>query len=311
MTYFLEYSKAGFFESQLIRFDLKDKEPKTLFTERHIIRSIGICEEGRRYFTSFSGKLYCVDDKTGNAIWITEAGRGNASWSIDMDEKHIYMFNERVYCIEKTTGNIVWESNENYKHSGCSIVLQGEYLYHGYSDGAIYCMNKNSGAILWRYGEGLYPREIVLIGEDKILVTIANSFGEMFLLDKKSGKLISKVATEAQIYSIPVVMDNLIYVGNDAGEVYCFELTAENELVQKFRILADSKITSTIVIEEDILWFATEKGYIYGFDKITGEEMVKKKKGAARPKWIGFCEGELLILSDKGQIESYCCDVYK
>lgn len=166
-------------------------------------------------------------------------------------------------------------------------------------------MDKNNGEILWRYGEGLYPREIVPIGDDKILVSVANPSGEIFLLDKKSGELISKTATEAQIYSIPVVKDNLIYVGNDAGEVFCFELTAKNEFVQKFRFLADSKITSTLAIAEDVLWFGTEKGYIYGLDRLSGEEVAKKKKGAAGPRWIGFYEDGLLFLSDKGQIEFY------
>lgn len=305
LTYFLEYDKAGFYESQLVRFDLKEKTPETLFTEGHVIRSTGVCENGRRYFTSMSAKVYCLDEQTGEVLWETNAGKGNASWKIVLDEKHVYMSNDSIYCIDKENGNILWESNEGWKRAGGSIIVEGELLYHGYSDGAVYCKNICSGELLWSYGKGLYPRAITTYGESFLLVAFVGSFGKVLLLDKRTGEVVSEFTTDEPIYNEFVVINNLVYIGNDAGEMYCLEITEDNQLVDRFRLLTDSAVTTNAAVEGEIVWFATEKGYIYGLNRFTGEEVAKKKKGAAGPKWIGFYEDGLLVLSDKGQVEYY------
>lgn len=305
LTYFLQYDKAGFYESQLVRFDVKEKTPKTLFTEGHVIRSIGVCENGRRYFTSMSAKVYCLDEQTGEVIWETKAGKGNASWDIVVDEKYVYMCNDSIYCIDKENGNILWETNEGWKRAGGSIILEGELLYHGYSNGSVYCKNISNGELLWSYGKELYPRAITTYGDAYLLVAFVGSFGKILLLDKRTGEVASEFVTDEPIYNEFVVIDNLVYIGNEAGELYCLEIMADNQLVNRFRLLADSAVTTTVTVDGDTVWFATEKGYIYGLDRFTGEEVAKKKKGAAGPKWIGCYEDGLLVLSDKGQIEYY------
>jgi len=305
LTYFLKYSKSGFYESQLIRFDLKEKTPEVLFTEAHVIRGIGICENGRRYFTSMSGKVYCLEEQTGALIWEARAGKGNAGSAITADEKYIYMCNERVYCLDKESGSIVWEASEELKRGGSPLIVEGELLYHGYSDGAVYCKNMRTEELVWSYGKKLYPRDMITYGKDFLLVAFVGSFGKILLLDKKSGEVVSAFTTDEPIYNEFTVIDNLVYIGNDAGEMYCLEITEDNQLVDRFRLLVDSKVSTAAAIEGDIVWFATEKGYIYGLDRFTGEEVAKKKKGAAGPKWISFYEDGLLVLSDKGQIEYY------
>lgn len=305
LTYFLEYKKSGFYESQLMRFDMKEQEKNVLFTEPHVIRSIGIRENGRRYFTSMSAMVYCLNDETGEIIWQTKAGRGNASSSIKMDDKFIYMYNGRMFCIDKENGEIVWQSQGEDKHGASVITLNGDYLYHCTSGESFYCMDKRNGEIVWNYGDNLYARECLMIGTDKILVSTANALGKLFLLDVNKGELISEVTTEAPIYGQVVMAENYIYTGNEAGELFCFELTKDNKLVQKFRLLADSGYSGAVLVDENIVWFGTEKGYLYGLDRMTGEEVAKKKKVAANPRWMCTYEDGLLILSDKGQIEFY------
>ena len=96
-----------------------------------------------------------------------------------------------------------------------------------------------------------------------------------------------------------------MYVGNNMGEMKCFEISPEYELTEKFSYLADSSVSTQAVLEGDSLWFATEKGYLYGIDRHTGEEIAKKKKVGGNPRWISIYENGLLILSHKGQIEYY------
>lgn len=306
LTYFLEYKKDSFYESQLKRFNLHSQEEKVLFTERHVIRDLGLSESGRRYFTSFSRKLYCLDDTTGEIIWATEAGRFNASWDIVMDEQNIYMHNGRIYCINKVSGEIVWESSEDIKDAGSPIAITDEYICCGTSGGSILCLDKNSGKLVWTYGENLYAKNGFLLSDDVFFVTASDKgFGKLFLLNATSGDLISETDMELECSRTPLLDGNVMYVGNNMGEMKCFEISPEYELTEKFSYLADSSISTQAILEGDSLWFATEKGYLYGIDRHTGEEIAKKKKVGGNPRWISIYENGLLILSHKGQIEYY------
>lgn len=306
LVYFIKYEKDGFGESQLRAFDLKKQEGKTLFSEKHIIRDIGVSENGRRYFTSFSGKLYCIDDNNGEVLWAVKVGTGNASWEILTDEKNVYMFNQHMYAVDKISGEIVWENPDNLKHSKCTMAINAKYIYRCNSDGFVFCMDKASGEIVWRFGDNLYGGNCILVSENVLFVTAAvKGFGKLYMLNAFTGELISVVDMEMGCTRRPLITGNLIYLGNGLGEVKCYELSEEYTLTEKYSYKFDSSVTTQITLDGDFLWFATEKGYLYCLDKGTGEEQMKKKKVGAVPRWLSIHEGGVLVLSDKGQIEYF------
>lgn len=306
LVYFIKYEKDGFGESQLRAFDLKKQEGKTLFSEKHIIRDIGVSENGRRYFTSFSGKLYCIDDNNGEVLWAVKVGTGNASWEILTDEKNVYMFNQHMYAGDKVSGEIVWENPDNLKHSKCTMAINAQYIYRCNSDGFVFCMDKASGEIVWRFGDNLYSGNCILVSENALFVTASvKGFGKLYMLNAFTGELISEVDMEMGCTRRPLITGNLIYLGNGLGEVKCYELSEEYTLTEKYSYKSDSSVTTQITLDGDFLWFATEKGYLYCLDKAAGEEQMKKKKVGAVPRWISMYEGGLLVLSDRGQIEYF------
>ena len=306
LIYFFKYEKDGFGESQLKCLDLLSQEEKSLFTEKHIIRDMGIAENGRRYFTSMSRKLYCIDESTGAVIWETKVEDGNTAWEISADENNIYMFSQHLYAIDKASGEIVWKSPENLKHSKCSMAINDKYVYRGNSGGGVFAFDKTNGEIAWQFGNDMYGGHCILLSEEVLLVTAAvKGFGKVYLLKAETGELISEMDMEMGCNRRPLVEGNMVYLGNALGEMKCFEVTPENALVEKFSYKADANVTTEPVLDGDILWFATEKGNLYGLNKETGEEIMKKKKVGAVPRWISVYEDGLLILSDKGQVEYY------
>lgn len=50
LYFVLCYRKGSFFESQLIRLNLNDREPEVLFARPHVIRSMGIAPGGEILF---------------------------------------------------------------------------------------------------------------------------------------------------------------------------------------------------------------------------------------------------------------------
>lgn len=306
LYYFFKYEKDGFGESQLRCFDLSSPEEKSLFTEKHIIRDMGIGENGRRYFTSMSRKMYCIDENTGGIIWETKVEDGNTAWEIITDEKNIYMFSQHLYAIDKASGEIVWKSLENLKHSKCSMAINEKFVYRSNSGGGVFAFDKTNGEIAWHFGGDMYGSHCILLSDEVLLVTAAvKGFGKIYLLKAETGELISEMDMEMGCNRRPLVEGNLVYLGNAMGEMKCYEVTPESALVEKFSYKADANVTTEPVLDGENLWFATEKGYLYGLNKYSGEEIMKRKKVGAVPRWISSYEDGLLILSDKGQVEFY------
>lgn len=304
LLYTFTCEKEGFGVSEIRSLDLQTQEENCLFTEKHYIRDLGVAESGKRYFTSMSRKMYCIDDITGEVIWETKVDDGNTAWEIIADEKNVYMFSQHLYAVDKATGAINWKSPENLKHSKCSMDMNESYIFRGNSGGSVFAFDKRNGEITWRFGNELYVSNCILLDEKVLLVTAAlKGLGKVYLLNAATGELISETDMELGCTKRPVVVDNLIYLGNGMGEAKCFELSPEYALAEKYSYKGDSAVTTGILLDGEILWFATEKGYLYALNKETGEEEMKKKKVGAVPRSLSVYENGLLVLSDKGQVE--------
>lgn len=309
LVYFIEYDKidnAGYWESQLRCLNLKTLNESTLFSERHVIRDIGIFEAGKQYFTSFSGTLYCINENNGDILWATKIGKGNASWEVIADEKNVYMFNDHMYAVDKAHGELVWESPDDLQHSKCSMAMNEKYVYRCKSGGFVFCMDKANGTIVWKYGNDAYNGHCILLSEDVLLFAATmKGFGKVCMLNAATGELISETVMESGCSRRPVVVDNLIFLGCESGEVKCYEMSSEYKLTEKYSFLSDSSVTTEVTLDENLLWFATEKGYLYCLDICTGEELRKRKKVGSAPRWITIYGGGVLVLSDKGQVEFF------
>ncbi len=303
LTFVVEYDKSGFYESRMIRYDLQGQEAEVIFTEKHVIRDTGIYLDGKFYFNSFGGKMYCIEEMGNSVLWETKFGKGNPDWHVGVDEGYFYTYNHGMFCLDKETGKIVWESSEASSHANCDILVRGDWIYHGLSDGFVYCMDKRDGSIRWKYGSNLYVRHCAFAGESGLMA--CDTKGDIFLLDIRDGSLISKTATAGAIYCRPVFEDGYVYVGNDKGEMYCLKAEENSGFKEVFRFQAEEKVTAPAVIDGNSLWFAVEGSYLYKLDKLTGEELAKKKKTAGTARWISPYEGGMLVLSDKGQLEFY------
>ena len=89
LYFVLHYGESNW-ESLLIGWDMQSLEATVVLREDHVMRSLGILEGDRFYFTTFRGKAYCVD-LTGTVIWQTDIGGQQADWNILMDGERLYM----------------------------------------------------------------------------------------------------------------------------------------------------------------------------------------------------------------------------
>ena len=297
------YRKGSFFESQLIRLNLNEREPEALFARPHVIRSMGIALEGRFYFNAFSGMMYCINGADGRVIWETSLGDGNPDWHICVDGGRLFAYNQVMYCLNRETGEILWRSGQNPEHANCHILIRGDRLFHGVSGGPVYCMEKSTGNMLWQYGEKQYVRSCAFL--DKRTLMACTAGGSILLLDAEDGALLSEVNTGGALYMEPLIREGKVYLGNDNGDMVSWEFGADRGLVESFRYRAGQKVSTPAVLDGEALWFGTEDGYLYCLDAGSGKERTKKKKVSAAPRCLFLYREELVVLSDKGQMECF------
>ena len=118
---------------------------------------------GRLYITSMSGRIYCLDIKTGERLWTFYAGSagyetpyGHYPFLTDLTaaDGKIFAINGehsentplykgyKVYAIDAYTGEALWDIAGNTGHYRCMPVADGYLLSPNIYDNRIYCFGK-------------------------------------------------------------------------------------------------------------------------------------------------------------------------
>lgn len=306
--YFVLHYGERDWESLLIQVDMESREGQILFREDHVMRSPGILEDDRFYFTTFRGMAYCVD-LSGTVIWQTEIGGQNADWNVLLDGNRLYMSAYGLYCLNKEDGTIIWSVQTGCK-TNCSFAVDDTCIYHGELGGVIRCVDKMNGNTVWTYGKELWISHCLLIDKDCLMV--CNIHGSFLFLDNKTGKLKQEVSVGRKLYRKPVFYNGKLYMGDGnsvinstEGFMSCYEFQDDLNLKLIFSFQTGGEISTKAVIDGRCLYFASADGYLYCIDNETGEELRKPKKTKGVCRDILVRKDEIVVLSDKGQLECY------
>ncbi len=299
------------FDSVLLELDLKTQEVRTVFEEKHVMRTAGIHEDGKIYLTTFKGMAYCVN-LDGSIQWSTDLGSTDASFKMALDGDRFYVSDYTVFCLDKNTGSIIWKNDTFKEKSNCNIICDDNNIYGGELGGSIFCIDKLSGEVRWSYGKDEWISNCVLLDHSRLLVN--HIHGRFYIIDATSGELLCTHKAKGYLYNAPVFEGTRMFIGDadavinsKAGNMTCYELTAQNDMREIFSVNVGGGVSTNAVIEGNRLFFAAEDNYLYCVDKNTGEELMPKKKTKGVCRNIIVSEDNLILLSDKGQVE--CFDI--
>lgn len=295
-------------QSVVVKLNINDQTGTTIFDENHTVRSVANCEAGRIYFTSMKGVAYCLG-LDGKMVWETVLNKNNASFKTARDDDYFYASDYSMYCLRKEDGSIVWENNEFKQKMNCSIVVDDKYLYCAELGGYIFCLDKATGETVWKSGNKEWVTNIEKISGDRLLVN--HSHGKFFILNSNTGDMISTIAANGYLHIAPVFDGNKIYIGDEndvskatAGNMTCYEVI-DNNLHEIFKYEVGGGVSSKALIDDNRLFFASGDCYLHCIDKVTGEELMSKKKTKGTARSIIRKDNNLIVLSDKGQVECF------
>jgi outer membrane protein assembly factor BamB len=181
-----------------------------------------------------NGKVLAANMNDGSVQWeatITPPhGRTELERLADIDSavrvsgQDVYTvgFQGRVAMLALETGQMWW-SHEASSYRG--LTLDDDALYMETADGELVALKARTGAEIWRQ-KALLHRGLSAPAIMDQAVVAGDFQGYVHWLDKASGALAARVATgKVRISTAPVVVDNMVLVINDRGQISAFRVT--------------------------------------------------------------------------------------
>lgn len=243
------------FDSVLLELDLKTRAARVVFEERHVVRTAGIHEDGKIYFTTFKGMAYCIN-LDGSICWSAELGSANASFKMALDGNRFYVSDYATFCIDKNTGKILWKNEAFRKKNNCCLLCDEDSVYGGECGGSMFCLDKSSGEVRWARGKDEWISNIAFLDPGRLLVN--HIHGKFYILDSRSGELLCTREAKGKLYNAPVFENARMYVGDadsvidsKSGNMTCYELTPQNDLKETFSVTVGGGVSTRAVIDGD------------------------------------------------------------
>ncbi len=178
------------------------------------------------------GILYCIDFQTRKLRWKMETGDTiQAAPAISNGKVFIGSGDKHFYALDLKTGDKIWSIKGGDKFSSAPTVVtspdgKAEWLLVNGYDGITRCLRAEDGSIVW-----IYETKDFINGTPAVIDGRLIAFGGcdqvIHILNLADGKLVNKIATDAQITNSVATVGTAVYCGNHANQLVAAEADAE------------------------------------------------------------------------------------
>jgi len=143
-----------------------------------------------------------------------------------------YDSNGSVFCLD-LMGDEVWKADIGPGYQVATPLLYGNMVIVPSADGKLYAFNAADGTAIWTYDTGsgatigITSSPIAYL--DRVIIAAGN--GQLYSIYASNGTLHNSVPVASSIYSSsPALLDGVIYIGDDAGNVSAFAADGLSEM---------------------------------------------------------------------------------
>ena len=237
-----------------------------------IVGELAIDQDGNVFFGCANGRVYALD-ATLRSLW--EYDTGDKIWSspaITEDTLFIGNFGKKLYALDTSDGTERWI----FETQGAIIatpLVNEDRVYFGTFGRRFYAVDIVSGEEVWRFptddGNENKPKNWFwakpLVSNGTIYAP--NMDGKVYALDAETGTLVNQFDLGGAIVSAPVLIDGLMIVATQEGEVYSLN-TVNNE--QKLLASLEEKVQAPLFASTDTVYVHTFEDNLYAIDVQTG-----------------------------------------
>jgi outer membrane protein assembly factor BamB len=279
-----------------------EEKPRTFeklqftFQTNGAIRGTPIQSDGKIYFGSGDGYLYCIDALSGGEEWKFDARSPmNSTPALSKGILYCTAKNGTLFAVDARTGKAQWSVSlgkelpyrNGFDYYVASPTIESGNIYVGSGDGNIYAISSASQKVLWKYFTGARVRSTPTVDGDALFVGNHNGF--LFSLNKLTGKLIWKFETlgaslkiedygydRSAILSSPTVKDGIVVFGCRDGLLYAVE-TSSGKLKWKFDHDISWAISKPLIIGSSVYTGTSDGHFVQSVNLQSGVEQWRLK----------------------------------
>jgi outer membrane protein assembly factor BamB len=224
------------YKPQLLALQADTAEPEGhllwSFTTGHAVESSPMVLNGRLYFASQVGTLYCfstnlsITQAKRKPIWTRPlGGKTTSSPAYDQNGRIITStYTGMVWAFDPTSGKVRWKTKipgSNAQFYGTPAVYGTRVIVASKANGKIYCLDDRDGHVLWTYatGQGMYASPAVWNNT----IYIGSKFKCFWAIDVRTGMPTwSKSKILSHRYPGPIwgsasVLNGIVYFSSSPG----------------------------------------------------------------------------------------------
>ena len=227
------------------------------------------------YVSSSNGRVYSLDKEFGDLNWesrVLDEIHGKLWTSPVIRDNTLYVgtYDGYVYALSSETGDLLGWSFESEVGFTSSPLVYESAIFVGSFDRYLYAVNISSDIPMWKF-----PQEkpasnwfwaTPIISESVVYAGCLD--GTVYAIEAKTGEELWEFETENPIVASPVLMDNLLIVINESGNVYVFDLDAElvDEGVPLKTISIGAAVRSSFCAQEGLVYIHSDDKQLYVVD---------------------------------------------
>ena len=266
--------------------------------------------EGKVYFGSIDGNVYCVDALTG--AWIWQYATGDEVWSspavvdgkVFVGSGQIASGASNVSCLDALTGAWIWSYTASGGVDSSPVVADGK-VFFGSHDNNVYCVDALTGAWIWQYttGGGVFSSPAVVDGK----VYFGSKDLNLYCLNASTGAWIWQYTAGGMVMSSPAVVDGKVYFGASNvpfGTVYCVDALTGAFIWQYMTM--GIMVQSSPAVADGKVFVGAFNGNLYCLNALTGAIIWQYATGSAIIPSPAVADGKVYFGSDTNNV--YCLD---
>lgn len=194
-----------------------------------IVADLAMSEDAL-YVASSNGRVYSLDKGSGDENWKREdipvlTENAEKLWNspvIQGNTLYVSTFDGHIYTLSAETGQLLDWSFEAEAGFASAPVIYEDIIYVGSFDRHLYAATIGSDVPLWKFpqekpaGNWFWASPIINEG----IVYAGCLDGKLYAIEAKTGEELWEFDAESPIVSSPVLIDNLLIVGAESGNVY-------------------------------------------------------------------------------------------
>ncbi len=262
--------------------------------------------DGKMYFGSNDGNIYCIYSCIGTEIWqFNTSGSVVSSPAIVNDFVYVGSLDGTIYCLNADNNPddlpisyIHWTNTTGGPIRSSPAVYNG-YVYIGSDSGYVYSYYANSGIEQWRSNIGSSISSSPSVDDDNVYIGADD--GTVYCLNIDTGLIQWEFSTANKIVSTPAITQNYIYFGSHNGTIYCVDIQSG---VEQWSYPTGGSISSSPVVADEKVYIGSSTGILYCLNASDGLQIWNFDAQSPMSSSPAIIYNRAYIASDDGNI--YC-----